>query len=98
MKRTKIRRFFPDPFDTTTWPKFDEILKIYYFKAFAHLDLRTNNVTWIRIYKQGEEISLHQVKHLQQDMDTLGSPEIKGIGALTDGEPIDEANALDAVF
>ena len=62
------------------------------------MELRSNEVSWVRTYRPGEEISLNKVKHLHQEIENLsGHREVKEIGALTDGEPIDEFNAQELI-
>ena len=47
---------------------------------------------WIRV----RDVPLTDVKHLQQKIKTpIGEVEMKEIGALTDGQPIEEQNALE---
>jgi len=62
------------------------------YQGYGILHVIKRKVEWIRV----RDVPLTDVKHLQQKIKTpIGEVEMKEIGALTDGQPIEEQNALE---
>jgi len=68
------------------------------YQAHGVLNIRTLEISWLQVFSPGRDLPLNSVRHLHQEITNIaGHRQEKGIGALTDGEPIEEANALQLI-